>query len=390
MTLPTVRRHRDCFAWLAIWLAVVTQSATAEEHTIVDGLSWNGDLRAGYFTQRHDDRDGSRDATDELAARLRLGLSGQITPALQANARIATRYSTYNNHPYFAVFDHIPDTDGLRSGDATVDLLSLAWTPSPKWLVEAGRIQTAFELAGIAGGSLDRSDSPNVDISWTNGVHARYHTDSGWNGHAILQYNALAGATNVRLPPLDFHDGGSRVTYFAALESEQHNGPVVQRALDVTYVPSSLQTDGTGTVGVKDYWAFVGRLAAEWPTGIGGMRFLAGTEIGYAPNTPTRAATGLAGTGDAGGTAWQVSGNLLDVAPGHSVGYQYGRAQAGWLISPDFRSNEVLHEVRYEWSMEQERALTVRYRYRQDLEIPPTAVERRHDQDLFVRYSIHF
>lgn len=375
---------------LAAWLVAGTLSAAAEDHPVSDRLSWNGDLRTGFFTQRHDDRDGSRDGTDELAARLRLGASDRVSPTLRAVARIATRYSTYNSHPRFAFFDHIPDTDGLRSGDATFDLLSLAWTPAPGWLVEAGRWQAAFELAGIAGGSLDRSDSPNVDITWTDGIHARYQGDSGWDAHAILQYNAAAGATSVRLPPLDFSGDGSRVTAFFALENQQHAGPIVQRAFDVTYLPQSLRADGIAAAGVEDYWAFVGRLAAEWPAGARGMRFLAGAELGYAPDTPGRGAVGLSGTGDAGGAAWQLSVNLLDVVPGHSIAYQHGRAQAGWLVSPDFRANEVLNEVRYEWAMPRGRVLTVRYRYREDLEVPETASQRRRDQDLFVRCSLPF
>jgi len=28
-----------------------------------------------------------------------------------------------------------------------------------------------------------------------------------------------------------------------------------------------------------------------------------------------------------------------------------GRADPGWLISPDFRNNEILSEVRYEWKI---------------------------------------
>lgn len=372
------------------WLAAAATSAYAQDRTPADRLTWGGDLRMGYFTQRHDDPDGSSDGKDEFATRIRIGLKWQPDDEFAAQARLAGRYSTQGNHGHFETFDHIPDTDGLRAGDSTVDLLQLRWTPNPRWEVTLGRWQAAFELAGIAGGSLDRSDSPNLDITWTDGVHARYHADSGWNTHAILQYNAAAGATNVRLPPLDFGDSGSRITYFTALENETRAGPIVQRAFDVTYLPQSLRAGGLGTARLEDYWALVGRLAAEWPTGVGNTRFLAGTELGYAPNTPRQDAVGLPGAGDAGGVAWQISVNLLDVLPGHSLAYQHGRAQAGWLISPDFRSNEVLHEVRYEWAMPQERALTVRYRYREDLAMPVIAAQRRRDQDLFLRYSIKF
>lgn len=129
-------------------------------------------------------------------------------------------------------------------------------------------MQTGFELAGVAAGSLDRADSPNVDITWTDGAHLRYRTKAGWNWHMILQRNAAEGPTNVRLFPLSFEDSDSRVSYFAAAESLEPYGPIVQRAFAVSYLPSSLRTDGTAAGPVEDYLAIVGRLAAQWPAGV--------------------------------------------------------------------------------------------------------------------------
>ncbi len=385
-----VKRQGVEQAVAAALFAATCLPAGAQDQPLAGALTWGGDMRLGYFTQRHDDSDGSSDGKDELASRIRMGLKWQPGDALAAQVRLAGRYSTEDNHPHFEFFDHIPDTDGLRAGDSTVDLLLLRWTPDPGWEVTLGRWQAAFELAGIPGGSLDRSDSPNIDISWTDGVHVVRHGDSGWDTHVILQYNTQDGATNVRLPPLDFTDSGSRVTYFAAMENIARAGALVQRTLDVSYLPQSLHPDGPGTARSEDYWAFVGRLAADWPLLPHGTHFLAGIEVGYAPNTPTRAASGLSGSGDAGGMAWQVSLNLLDIRRGHGVAYQYGRAQPGWLISPDFRSNEELHEVRYEWEISEARRLTARYRDRRDLVTPVGAVQSRRDQDLFLRYSIRF
>ena len=193
-------------------------------------------------------------------------------------------------------------------------------------------MQTGFELAGVAAGSLDRADSPNVDITWTNGAHLRYRTKAGWNWHMILQRNAAEGPTNVRLFPLSFEDSDSRVSYFAAAESLEPYGPIVQRAFAVSYLPSSLRTDGTAAGPVEDYLAIVGRLAAQWPAGRGDTKLLLGMELGYAPNTPSRAAMGTGTSGTTDGFAWQVQLSLLDVFPRHSLALQHGRSDVGWLI----------------------------------------------------------
>jgi hypothetical protein len=82
--------------------------------------------------------------------------------------------------------------------------------------------------------------------------------------------------------------------------------------------------------------------------------------------------------------------SLLDVFPGHSFALQHGRAQAGWLISPDFRNNEVLSEVRYEWKIDQRQAFTARFRRRDESDILVGAASKRRDDDFFLRYTIKF
>lgn len=348
-----------------------------------------GDLRGGYYGAERADRDGSYEHSDQLIARIRGGVKWKPSEQLSATIRLAGRYSTLNNHPHFEFFESIPDTDGLRSGDSTVDELFLKYTPTPQWEISVGRLQTAFELAGVAAGSLDRADSPNVDITWTDGAHLRYRTEAGWNWHMILQRNVASGSTNVRLFPLSFEDSDGRVSYFAAVESLEAYGPIVQRVFGVSYLPSSLKTEGAAAGPVEDYVAFVGRLAAQWSAGRRDTKLLLGTELGYAPNTPSRAAVGTGTSGTTGGFAWQVQLSLLDVFPGHSFALQHGRADAGWLISPDFRNNVVLSEVRYEWKIDKRHAFTARFRHRDEMDIMVAARKRR-DDDFFLRYTVKF
>ena len=99
---------------------------------------------------------------------------------------------------------------------------------------------------------------------------------------------------------------------------------------------------------------------------------------------------GTGTSGSAGGFAWQVQLSILDLFPGHSLAAQYGRADAGWLISPDFRNNEVLSEFRYEWKIDERQRFTVRVRRRDEMDVLVDAARKRRDEDLFVRYAYQF
>ncbi|HEV8647535.1 MAG TPA: hypothetical protein VGR01_18400, partial [Burkholderiales bacterium] len=137
---------------------------------VADDLAVVGDVRVGYYGSQRTDRDGSEDSTDRLLGRVRAGLEWTPTDAVSARLRVAGRYSTHDNHKYFKIFTTIPDTDGLRAGDATIDQLFVSLRPGPRSEIAIGRLQTCFELAGVSGGSLDRCDSPNTDITWTDGA----------------------------------------------------------------------------------------------------------------------------------------------------------------------------------------------------------------------------
>lgn len=354
-------------------------------------FSFSGDVRGGFFSADRDDRDGSQDTTDEFRLRLRLGVGVELTDTLSAKARVAGRYSTdERNHNHFEFFSSIPGDDGLRRGDSTIDELYVNYHPNKQWQVRAGRMQTKFELEGVAKKSLDRNNSPNTDITWTDGVHAQYKLENGWNVHGIVQYNPQAGATEVRRSPLDFTEDGSRVSYFVAMENKQPWGPVVQRGIDVTYLPDALHVDGNVAGRIDDYWAVVGRLAALWPAGNSGMKFMLAGELGYAPNRPAALAVSTDTSGRADGLAGQLTFNFIDIVPKHSVGLVLGRAGDGYLLSPDFRSNTNLVEARYQWKIAKKQSFEARLRHREDIERRNGAAEDRVDVDYYLRYTYKF
>src|SRR5690606_4667715 len=96
-------------------------------------------------------------------------------------------------------------------------------------------------------------------------------------------------------------------------------GPLVQRMLTLTWLPSSLRSHGASDPALEDYLAVTAKGAAEWPLGTGGRKFRLGGEVGWAPATPRRVTIDT-GSGDAAALSWQASFNLMDLLPGHDFG----------------------------------------------------------------------
>jgi hypothetical protein len=351
-------------------------------------LRVSGDVRSGYFNLHRQDRTGATATTDDFRVRPRIGVGLRLSDAFSARVRFAGRFSTEQERTTFYIRDHVPNTDGLRLGEATLDEAYLNYRASERLNVRAGRMQTKFALADLMEKSLDRVDSPNTDVTWTDGAHVTLSAAHGWRAHVLLQHNAPAGSTNHRRAPLAFTDSRSRITWFTAVENATPWGPVVQRALDLTYAPRSLRADGDATERPEDYVAVVARGAVALP--VGPSRLLLGGEAGYAPNTPTRQGLGLPGSGDTGGVAYQVGVTLDDAIRSHRFGILYGYTEAGWLIAPDFRNNDRLLEGRYKWALARNQTLDARVRLRRDLEQLLAASQKREDIDVYVRFTWRF
>lgn len=353
------------------------------------GFELEGDIRGGYFHLDRDDRNGVESTTSDWRLRVRAGVLWQATEALSAKARFAGRYTTDDsNDMHYEFFTSIPAEDGLRFGDQTLDELYGRYKAGA-WDVKLGRMQTKFELEGVAKKSLSRNDSPNMDITWTDGVHATYKDATGWNYHLILQRSEDDGPTTVRRSPLAFTEGPSHVTYYFGMEKIDKKGLFLQRGWDVTIIPSSLRAEGTATGEIKDYAAVDGRLALQWPLN-SGMRFVWAGEVGYAFTTPENSAVKTPGSGDTGGLAFQTSVNLIDFVPSHSIGIVYGRVEGGWLLSPDFSNNQEMLEARYKWAIAKAHTFEARIRNRSDLEQRTGTVQKRDDVDYYLRYTFKF
>ena len=369
--------------------AQVDTETTADILEERDKLRMTGDIRllVDYFDINFRGGEGLGD--HDVAGRFRLRSQFGLSRDLHVGVRLAGRGFASNFDPEFIWQPDAPGPSGLRSGQFTFDELYALWARGDHLSVALGRIQTRFVLrSGVFARSLDRNDSNNVNVTWTDGAQATYRADNGWNTHFILQYNADEGPGSIRRGQLDYSDSDSRVTGFAAVENLTPWGPVVQRAIDVTYMPASLLTDGSETGRRDDYWAFVGRLAMRWPQRDTGTRVRGGIEFGYAPNTPTPAAANL-GTA-IGGVAWNVVVSLMEFVPRHSIAINYGQTDAGWLLSPHFRQNEESTEIRYQWRPDNLPLIEARIRVRRDLDQELDAIRKGRTVDAFVRLTGQF
>jgi hypothetical protein len=355
---------------------------------VLKGVGIRADLRVGYFDFEIDEDDSGGQNNDVAVARWRIRTEYAINRHLRVVGRVAGICSNEECSPNFVLEDSIPSTSGMDDGDITLDEAYLQWSRLDRFDLAIGRMQTKFvSRGGVFSKSLDRNDSHNVNVNWTDGIHAAFRGHNGWSPHLILQRNPSSGSTNVRREPLNFDDSGARVSYFFSVESLTRTKFFLQRTIDISYLPESLLKDGDLSGRREDYYGIVLRNTNRWPERDDGPRLRVATEIGYAPKTQTQAAAGLAGDGDVDGLAWEISVSLMDFKPNHSIGVNYGEVSAGWLLSPQYRQNESSAELRYQWRKNSMLAFDVRVRQREELEQLLLNDSRQKELDFFVRFT---
>jgi len=349
---------------------------------------FDGDLRGGYFASDVDQRDGSNVQNNEFTLRFRYGANFGINDNLRVRARLATVCGTAACDPNLTIDRTPANGSNISGGDIVLDELYVDIFKASRFDLVVGRMQTnANTRGGVFISSLSRMTSPNVSVNWTDGAAFKYAAENGWQSRFIVQYNDEDGSSTLARPPLDFTDDDSRVSYFFSMDNRQRWGPFTQRAFDVSYLPSALLTESDPSGPTADYWNLVGRLASEWALGTDGTSLILSGELGYAPNTQSKTGAGYSGGGDVGGVAWHLEASWMNVRPGHSVGINYGHSDAGWLISPVYRPNEQTVALRYHWRPRPGVQLEVHTRWREDLQQPISASNRRHTFDWRLRLT---
>ena len=271
-------------------------SREAIEDMLFQGWEVGGDLRVGVVRAERDERDGTSETTESFRGRFRLGGSYKLTDWLRVDARIATSCTSDECNPSATLDSSIDTTTSIDEGTLAFDELYLHVFRLERFDVAVGRLQTKFVTrAGVFAKSLDRNNSNNFNINWTDGIHGTYRLPNGSIVHLIAEYNDPDGPSSVRRGPLDFTKSDARISYFLGWESQRRIGPITQRGFDISYLPSALLQDGVQTGPIENYVGIVARMVTAREFGSEGRRWNVSAEIGYAPETPTRAAVNLAG-----------------------------------------------------------------------------------------------
>lgn len=375
--------------WRKVWI-IALFAAIAAHPEVLQADQWRAgsDLRAGIFASERERRDGSTATGQDLRARLRFSLQRDLGAGWRFRSRVAGSFRSSGND-FDLRFDRYRATPtGTLPGEVHFDEFHLQRIGLERdYRLRLGRFQTAFNLPVVPGKSLDRNDSSNVGIGWTDGFHLELPMGDSWRAHWIGQLNHRRGAGNTVRSPLTFDDHDSRLASYVALEASRPVGPISWGLISLNWMPDALAPLGTASRQREDYLTASAKAAATWPLGNAGMKLVAAGEVSHAFNRPRKAVMQLDGSGDAGGSGYQASINLFDFLPAHHLGLVYGRAQAGWLISNDYRNNDELAEVRYQHRFTPALSLEVRYRWRRELERRIAAGQLQVDRDVYARIT---
>jgi hypothetical protein len=352
------------------------------------GIDYSGDIRIGFIDIERDERSGQQTDDEQFRMRARAGLLWTINDTWSFKGRYAGLvHDSRNQSGFIGPFKGLTlGNSSIAPGQSAIDEFFVR-ARYGKWDHRIGRFQSNNRLIGVAAKSLSRTNSISWFVGWTDGLQSTYRADHGLNYTAIIEFNDKDGPSNVRRSPLGFDKSSSRAGYYVSVEAADTDGFWAQRSVDVTYIPSSLYHNGFAAGQTRDYLGISARLATQ-VTIREQMKLVSGVELAWAPETQTRAAANLPGTGKTHGTAWQWSLNLMDILPGHSIGLVYGENEAGWLLSTDYSNNQSLLEFRYAWEPMSGHLLETRIRERDDLNLLRNAARKRAETDIYLRYTI--
>ncbi|MEX2497852.1 MAG: hypothetical protein WD397_03130 [Wenzhouxiangellaceae bacterium] len=359
------------------------------------GWDFSGDLRAMYAASWRDTRAGEQTDGDTFGSRLRMRLRNDLNDNWRVQGRFATSYEDKGNDAEFFIRSARESATDIEPGSMTLDELFVQYRSDDRRTeFRLGRMQSSFTLPLITGKSLDRNQASNINVGWTDGVYLGRELNDNWKVTLTGQYNSRDGNGIVTRGPLEFSDSGSRVSAFATLESDAEIGPVFLRALTLTWYPDALAVQGLQSARREDYTTATFKMAAGWDVsdavGTAATRLVVAGSVGQAFNQPDNAVMGIPERGDADGFGWQLGADLQEIFPRHTVGVVFGQADAGWLISNDFRQNDSLAELRWSWQVTDPFRLQFRARWRQEQELRAGAVIAQRDRDMRLRATWKF
>lgn len=325
----------------------------ADEH---DAWTLSGDLCTMYSATWRNTRSGSETDSDTFGSRLRMRLRRNLDENWRIQGRLAATFEDSANDADFYIRPEREDATEVEPGTATLDELFVQYRSADRRTeFRFGRMQSTLTLPLITTKSLDRNQASSIHIGWTDGIYLGRQVTDDWKATLTTRFNSHEGNGTVTRGPLDFRDSGSRVSVFSTLESNTDIGPIFMRALTLTWYPDALAADGVQAAGREDYTAATFKLAVGWDVGDAiagpGTRLVVAGSAGQAFNRPKNSVLGLPEGGDTDGFAWHLGADLVDPWPRHTMGVVVGQADAGWLISNDYRQNDSLAEFRWSWQV---------------------------------------
>ena len=145
------------------------------------GWTLGGDLRISFVHADVEFTDVQSLNIDQIRTRWRLQSSYGITESLRVNTRLAGLCSSDECQPEFYLEPEIPTPVSIEDGQITLDELFLHWFRTERFDLAIGRLQTKFiTRGGVYAKSLDRNDSNNLRVNWTDGVHAVRRFKNDW------------------------------------------------------------------------------------------------------------------------------------------------------------------------------------------------------------------
>ncbi len=373
--MDMVRMTLPMLGLVLLFLPISAHSFQIDE----DRWYYFGQLRTGYY--------GSYDYINqnnihEARARLRVGAGYRFSPNLSFQTRLAGRYSTEQEKFRFWLNTHLPTRTGLRFGETTIDIFELRWQPSETLSLQIGRFQSGYSLRTTLAKGLHRYDNPNVLVSWTDGVLAKWQAFHSWNVEYTAEYNSPDGPGSVHRAPLTYSEPASRVSHTLVFTDTERSGAWDQREIGMHIVPSSLPTDD----GFDHYTIFTSRVIynirqLDWRD----AGYFLGFEAGYAPLAPAAPELHSRENAFAGQAVLFVKGFNQHT----NFGILYGYTDPGWLLSPSFRPNSHSYEARYQRIISSALSVEIRYRLRTDPFVPE-GMEGRRDGDVYARFTYRF
>lgn len=377
------------FLLSSVLLLLVISPTTAHSQIRINeknGLRVTGDIRSGYIGFIGRERNGDRLSQHEFRNRTRIGLNINVTDKLTLHSRYAVRVSSLDFHLYPGLNTTSPGNNGLLMGEGAFDQLFASIQLSDWLRLKAGRFQTSFTLDGVIKNSILRQDSPNTDISWTDGLHLTSTSPTGWTTDVIMQSHLLNRTSNVFRYPLEPDHTRIPFTFFSSIKKEFKAGVLSSLSLNVTYSPDMLLVDSEANR--KSYVA--ASIKPQFKKRFNsGRQLLWGTEFAYSFNRPERSVFGFDESphSSSGGFGFQTVLSVIDLFKNQHVGLMAAALEPSLLTSSAFWNNLMLFEVRHSTKWSSNVSTDIRLRYRSDLEKPGGGLNKRRQVYPFARIT---